>query len=82
MGELQLGALMALSYFILVLNTRAIGAASYRGVAVTDVAIASVNFFVVQKVAAASTVGEFVAYVVGGVTGSLAALYLSTRTRS
>jgi hypothetical protein len=78
-SELQIGGAMALSYFMIVLNTRAIAVGSVAGVALTEVLVASVGFFVVQRVADASTLGEFVAYVGGGVLGSLAALALSKR---
>ena len=74
---LQLCAMMAVSYFILVLNTRAIAEGSRVGVALTDITIASVNFFVVQRVAGAASRSEFVAYVVGGLVGSLLALECS-----
>jgi hypothetical protein len=76
---LQLCALMALSYFLLVLNTRAIAEGSRVGVALSDIAIASANFFILQQVAGAKTRGEFVGYVIGGLVGSLLALEASLR---
>lgn len=71
--------LMALSYFLLVLNTRAIAGGSYTGTALSDIAIATVNFSIVQRVATARTPRERVAYVAGGLVGSLLALHCSLR---
>lgn len=76
---LQLCALMAVSYFIAVLNMRDVSEGSRLGLAVTDVLIASVNFTVVQRVAGAGSPREFVGYVLGGVVGAQLALECSLR---
>ena len=76
---LQLAALMACSYAIAVLNMRAVGDGSRVNLALTDVAIASVNFFVVQRVAAAASRWEFVGCVIGGVLGAQLALEVALR---
>lgn len=65
-------------YMLLTLNYRAIGAANYLATFVTDIAVASLVFMSVQRVAKAETLHERLAYICGGATGAIVALWVST----
>jgi hypothetical protein len=75
---LELAAIQFLSYFILTMNYRAIAEISYIGTAVTDLALGWLTFWSIKRVMSATSGKEQVAYIIGGVIGSLSALFLST----
>lgn len=66
-----------LQYSILVVNFRVVAHGSYIGTAVTDLILAFNGFFIMQRVAKATKHSETAAYVIGSVTGSMIALWLS-----
>jgi len=68
-------------YLLLVLNYRAVGAVNYMATFLSDIAIATLVFMSIQRVAAArADAGDTVwfSYVVGGASGAVAALWIST----
>jgi hypothetical protein len=67
------------SYFILTLNYRAIATINYPGTFITDIVVAMLAFASIKRVAAANTTTEArMGYVLGGATGAMFALWLST----
>lgn len=67
------------SYFILTLNYRAIATINYPGTFITDIVVAMLSFASIKRVAAANTTTEArMGYVLGGATGAMFALWLST----
>lgn len=74
----ELAVIQFVSYFILTMNYRAIAEVSYVGTAVTDLALGWLTFWSIKRVMSATSGKEQLAYVIGGVTGSLSALFLST----
>lgn len=66
-----------LSYFLITANYRAIARGSYGWTAVTDLFFASVNFFMIKKVAKSDTKAAWLGYTCGGVCGSLLAILLT-----
>ena len=74
----ELAGIQFLSYFIQTMNYRAIAEVSYIGTAVTDTAIAWLMFVSIRRVMSATSRWERTGYIIGGVTGSLSALFLST----
>jgi len=75
---LELAAIQFLSYFVLTMNYRAIAEVSYIGTAMTDLALGWLTFWSIKRVMSASSGKEQAAYILGGVAGSLSALFLST----
>jgi len=65
-------------YLLLTVNYRAIGAVNYVATFVTDIAVASLVFMSVQRVAKAETLRERIAYICGGACGAVTALWLTT----
>jgi hypothetical protein len=60
------------------MNFRAVAGAHYHEAALTDFLIASMNFFVIKKIAQSTdTFYQWVGYVVGSVIGSYVGIYLS-----
>ena len=65
-------------YSILCMNFRAVAIAHYHEAALTDFLIASLNFFVIKKIAQSTdTLHQWVGYVTGSVIGSYIGIYLS-----
>ena len=65
-------------YFLITINQRGVVEYNYSTVILTDIAIASMGFFIVKKIAnSAESFHQLVGYVTGGVIGSVVALYLS-----
>ena len=65
-------------YSILCMNFRAVAIAHYHEAALTDFLIASMNFFVIKKIAQSTdTLHQWVGYVTGSVIGSYIGIYLS-----
>ncbi len=66
-------------YGLLCINYRAIAEVQYHWAALSDFAVASLNFFVIKKIASDSeTLHKWVGYVLGSVAGSYLGIYLST----
>ena len=73
-----LGVIQIVLYSILCMNFRAVAEAHYHEAALTDFLIASMNFFVIKKIAQSTdTFYQWVGYVVGSVIGSYIGIYLS-----
>lgn len=66
------------AYFIITLNMRAVADTNYLWTAVTDVGLAAIAFTSIQRVAAARTREERIAYILGGVLGAQLALLSSS----
>jgi hypothetical protein len=65
-------------YSILCMNFRAVAIAHYHEAALTDFLIASMNFFVIKKIAQSTdALHQWIGYVTGSVIGSYLGIYLS-----
>lgn len=70
-------------YGLLCINYRAVALAHYHDAAATDFIIASMNFFVIRKIAkSGDAVHQWVGYVLGSVVGSYLGIYLSVLLNS
>lgn len=77
---LVLFVINTLNYLLLVLNYRAVAQGSITRTAITDALIAAAGFTLIGQVASAPrSIEGHVAYVLGGVVGSVLALLLSRR---
>jgi uncharacterized membrane protein YesL len=66
-------------YGILCINFRAVAQAQYHVAAISDFTIASLNFFVIRKIAnSTDTAHQWAGYVLGSVAGSYLGIYIST----
>jgi hypothetical protein len=80
---ITLGVIQIVLYSILCMNFRAVAEAHYHEAALTDFLIASMNFFVIKKIAQSTdTFYQWVGYVVGSVIGSYIGIYLSVLLNS
>jgi hypothetical protein len=79
MSALTIGLLIWLTYTIVAINTCAIANAKYLPTIASSLAFMVANFFLIRHVAAAQTSSEFLAYVVGGVSGDLTGIYISKK---
>ena len=78
-----LAVIQIILYSILCINFRAVAEAHYHEAALTDFLIASMNFFVIKKIAQSTdTFYQWVGYVVGSVIGSYIGIYLSVLLNS
>jgi len=67
-----------LLYGILCINFRAVASAEYHKAALTDFLIASLNFFVIKKIASSTdAIHQWIGYVLGSIIGSYLGIYLS-----
>ena len=67
-----------LLYGILCINFRAVASAEYHKAALTDFLIASLNFFVIKKIASSTdAIHQWIGYVTGSIIGSYLGIYLS-----
>jgi len=65
-------------YGLLCINYRAVALANYHESAITDFLIASMNFFVIRKIAQNNDAfHQWAGYVLGSVVGSYVGIYLS-----
>ena len=70
-------------YSILCMNFRAVAIAHYHEAALTDFLIASINFFVIRKIAQSTdALHQWVGYVTGSVIGAYIGIYLSVLLNS
>ena len=73
-----LGIIQIVLYSILCINFRAVAQAHYHEAALTDFLIASINFFVIRKIAQSTdALHQWVGYVTGSVIGAYIGIYLS-----
>lgn len=70
-------AIQCLQYFLITCNMRAISQGSYFWTAITDFTFAAVNFAIIKKIAQSETKTAWAGYTLGGVVGSLSAIYLT-----
>jgi len=72
-------AVQVVSFAVLCVNFRAIAQAHYHTAAVSDFFIASIQFFVIKRIADSdSSVKHWVGYTLGSVAGSYLGIYIST----
>jgi hypothetical protein len=67
----------ALSYFLIVANTRAFTQGLYFWTASTDFVFAGSNFFLIRKVAKTDTKAAWAGYTFGGTCGSLISMWIT-----
>ena len=78
-----LGAIQIVLYSILCINFRAVAQAHYHEAALTDFLIASINFFVIRKIAQSTdALHQWIGYVTGSVIGAYIGIYLSVLLNS
>ena len=78
-----LGAIQIVLYSILCINFRAVAQAHYHEAALTDFLIASINFFVIRKIAQSTdALHQWIGYVTGSVIGAYVGIYLSVLLNS
>lgn len=66
-------------YGLLCINYRAIAYTQYHWAALSDFAVASMNFFVIRKISKGEdALHQWIGYVTGSVIGSYLGIYLST----
>ena len=73
----RLGASVFVQYFLVALDIRFVSSRNYPGLIIVNAAIALVGWYVVKGVAEAQTVRERIAYVAGGTSGAVLAVWLS-----
>ena len=70
-------------YGLLCINYRAVALAHYHEAAITDFTIASMNFFIIRKIAQSNdALHQWIGYVLGSVVGSYLGIYLSVLINS
>jgi hypothetical protein len=80
---ITLGVIQIILYSILCINFRAVAEAHYHEAALTDFLVASMNFFVIRKIAQSTDAfHQWVGYVSGSVIGSYLGIYLSVLLNS
>jgi hypothetical protein len=76
--SLTLAVIQIVLYSILCINFRAVAQGNYHEAAITDFLVASMNFFVIRKIAQSTdTLHQWIGYVTGSVIGSYLGIYLS-----
>jgi hypothetical protein len=76
---LVLFIIQIISYGLLCINYRAVAQTHYTSAAVSDFLIASLNFFIIRKIAKSEeAVHQWLGYVAGSVVGSYLGIYIST----
>ena len=70
-------------YGLLCINYRAVALAHYNEAVITDFTIASMNFFIIRKIAQSNdALHQWIGYVLGSVVGSYLGIYLSVLINS
>lgn len=72
-------AVQCVQYFMLTINFRAIAQGRYIWMASTDLLIAGFGFFVIKKVAESNSNAAWVGYTLGGMVGSIIALWVTKK---
>jgi hypothetical protein len=79
----MLGIIQIVLYSILCINFRAVANAHYHEAALTDFLVASMNFFIIRKIAQSTdALHQWIGYVTGSVIGSYVGIYLSVLLNS
>jgi hypothetical protein len=76
-AALLLGGLVFVQYATSAINTRMVARGSYLGTAISDVALLLFSFAIIQHVAKADSLLAQIGYIVGGVAGGCAGIWLS-----
>jgi hypothetical protein len=76
-SAVSLCLLMFVSYAVATVNFRAIAMGSYFWLGVSDVALTFLGWSIFKKIAEAKHISEKIGYVLGGVLGGQAALWIS-----
>lgn len=79
MNALLIGGLIWFTYTVVAINVCAIAQAKYLPTILSSGAFMVANFFLIRHVADAQTLSEFLAYLVGGITGDLTGIYISKK---
>ena len=77
-GPFVLALLMVVLYALGSVNMRAIAAARYKWIAVTNTGMCLLSFSIIHHVSNASTMIDQIGYTIGGVFGALLGVWLST----
>lgn len=64
------------SYFIVTFNVRAFTKDGYLIVAITDLALAMLNFYVIKKIQESKNFTDALYYAAGGTTGSMVSMLI------
>jgi uncharacterized membrane protein YfcA len=76
---LTLFCIQIVAYTIFCINYRAVAEAHYHTAAISDAGIASLNFFVIRKIAhGQDNVHQWAGYTLGSVVGSYVGIWIST----
>jgi len=73
-----LALLMFVLYALGSVNMRAIAAARYKWIAVTNTGMCLLSFSIIHQVSNASSMIDQISYIIGGVFGALFGVWLST----
>ena len=77
--SLALFVVQVIMFAVLCVNFRAIASAHYHTAAVSDFVIASLQFFVIKKIADSDeSLKHWIGYTLGSVAGSYLGIYIST----
>lgn len=79
MKYLLIGFGQALTYLLATINIRAAAKGKILPTVLSDFVLAAIVFWIIRAVAEAQSVGEFLAYVIGGGFGSAAAILLTRK---
>jgi len=75
---LMLFLMQLILYGLLCINFRAVALADYHEAAISDFIIASMNFFVIKKIASTTdSLHQWIGYSVGSLVGSYLGIYIS-----
>jgi hypothetical protein len=79
MRAVTIAVLIFLSYTTVAVNTIALSKARYVPTFISGTLFVCVNFFLIKHVAEAASWTEFIGYLIGGVCGDAAGIYISKR---
>jgi len=76
--SLSIALAQGFTYTLLAINVRALSQGDYYIVALSDILLASSQYFVIRKISSASeTLHQWVGYTIGSVVGSLLGVWVS-----
>jgi hypothetical protein len=78
-NALLLALLMCANYLVIAVNMRACAHLKYKWIVATDAAICLLNFSIIHRVAEAATWVDQLGYTIGGVSGAVAGVWLSSK---